>query len=102
MSELHGVMFKRDQWWVVQCLEADIGAQAITIEDAMQMLERSLAGYVAACQRHGLAPFADLPSAPQEYWDLWQGTSLTLVRAIDHFRAHADHTLPRTELRLSA
>lgn len=102
MSELHGVMFKRDQWWVVQCLEADIGAQGATAEDAMEMLERSLAGYVAACQRHGLIPFADLPAAPQEYWDLWQGASLTLVKAIEQLGSATDGALPRTELRLSA
>ena len=101
--EIHVVLLQRDKWWVAQCLQYDIGAQAHTVDDVMYELQRSIVGHMAIAQAHGRNPFVDLPAAPEMYWKKFQGTTvrLELVDGVP-FRVPGSARLPRAEYRLAA
>jgi hypothetical protein len=58
------------QWWIAQCLEHDIAAQAHTVEDAVYELGRMIAGRMIAAADLGLGDaFVGVPTAPSECWE---------------------------------
>lgn len=87
MPNIQVVIFQDDKWWVAQCLQYDIGAQADNPTEVLYQLERSLVGHVAICGHVGKEPFVDLPPAPQKYWSLWDGAKVTLQYDEALFRA---------------
>lgn len=102
MTDIHIVLFQRDRWWIAQCLEYDIGAQAHTLNDAIYELQRSVVGHVAIAIKCGKQPFADLPAAPDFYWKKFQGTALRLESIELPFRDPVPGALPRQEYRVAA
>lgn len=95
MPDINVVIFQNDKWWVAQCLQYDIGAQADSPIDVMYELERSLVGHVAICTRNHREPFADLPAAPQNYWDMWEGAKIKLQYEDAAFRAPSPSVRPK-------
>ena len=78
MPDISVVVFQRDQWWVAQCLEYDIGAQAMSVTDVLYQLQRSLVGHIAISRKLEREPFESLPAAPKDYWEKWEGATITL------------------------
>lgn len=102
MTDLHIVLIQRDKWWVAQCLEHDIGAQAFSIPDAVYELQRSVAGHIAISKEIGKEPFADLPAAPEFYWKKFQGTTLRVESMDLPFRDQLPLMVPKQEVRIAA
>lgn len=44
-------------WWVAQCLEYDIAAQACSVPGVLQELGRIVAAELAIAERFGVEPF---------------------------------------------
>lgn len=86
MPDIHVVIFQRDKWWVAQCLQYDIGAQAMSAPEVVYQLQRSLVGHVVICNKEGVEPFSMLPKAPDEYWEMWKGAKITLEYPEEPFR----------------
>ena len=101
MTNISVVLFQRDKWWVAQCLQHDIGAQAYSIQDVMYELQRSIVGYLTVCEHLKREPFLDMPAAPDFYWKKFQGTSLT-IESTDAPISAPVHQVPRAEYRLAA
>lgn len=71
--KVDAVLFERDPGeWVAQCLQYDIGAQATSLSDLLQELQRSIINHRRIALENGLEPFACYSPAPQEYWDKWE------------------------------
>jgi hypothetical protein len=58
--------------WIAQCLEYDIASQGKSIAQAQERLERNVAATLAVCLEDGKGPLADIPKAPQKFWDLFK------------------------------
>jgi|SRR6185436_19031520 len=70
--EIRAVLFQEVGWWVAQCLEHDIAAQARTKEALLHELERLLIGYLLVGRNKGRLPFEGMPPAPRRYWEMYE------------------------------
>lgn len=102
IPEISVVLIQRGKWWIAQCLQYDIGAQAHTVSDVIYELQRSLVGHIAICVHHERQPFVDLPAAPDAYWKKFQGTKIKIEFEDAPFRSPAPVRLPRPEIRIAA
>lgn len=94
------VLFQEGGWWVAQCLDVDIAAQAKTEADLEYELGRILFSHVMASEELGAVPFANLRPAPRRYWEMFF-TAKAQSTTMPPFRPLADvpHSLPRVEMR---
>ena len=103
MTTLSVVVFKREQWWVAQCLQHDIGAQSLSnVDDVIYELQRSIVGHIAICKQHNLEPFGSLGRAPQMYWDKFEAASNRLTPMSQPFRSPIPELTPPQEYRIAA
>jgi hypothetical protein len=96
---------RREEYWVAQCLQYDMAAQAKSLQDLMYELQRTLIGYLCICEKHGVEPFSNVPPAPASCWENWQhAISITLHMEEAAFRVPnpSSHPLPRPEYRIAA
>jgi predicted RNase H-like HicB family nuclease len=102
-KQLHikAVIFKEGDWWVGQCLEHDIAAQAKTPKDLAYEIQRVLMGHIVVSKQEGLVPFANIPKAPDRYWQLFTN-SLQLSPNNFNFKLSPDVQVPTPELYLIA
>ena len=63
---------KEADWWVAQCLQYDLAAQAKTLADLRYAFEHALVAHVIVSIEKKVEPFDSLPSAPRKYWDAWE------------------------------
>ena len=68
---IKAVLFKEGDWWVGQCLDHDIVAQAKSAKDLAYEIQRAVIGHIVVSKQEGLVPFSSLPRAPQKYWDMF-------------------------------
>ena len=66
-------------WWVSQCLEYDIAAQAETLRDLEREFQRVVVGQIIASMKLGMEPFGSLKRAPARYWKAWDEASRAAV-----------------------
>lgn len=69
-NKISVLLLREADWWVAQCLECDIAAQAKTIKDALREIIAVINGRITVCEAEGIDPF-DLPKAPDYYWNLF-------------------------------
>lgn len=67
---LRVLILKEDDWWVAQCLEYDIAAQARTLKDVQYEFQRVFLGRVVAAKESGIKPFEGILPAPEVYHKL--------------------------------
>jgi len=95
------VLFQRDKWWIAQCLQYDIGAQAHSLPDVLYELERTLVGYLTVADELNIEPFVHLDPAPDFYWKKFQGTLLTIEPVDAPMRVPMGHKLPQPQYRIA-
>jgi hypothetical protein len=100
MGKLDVVIFQRDEWWVAQVLQHDIGAQAFSFDDALYEIERSIVGHIAICLENGVTPFSQLGPAPQVYWEKFKLAANVVRPTSPAFSAPVP--IPIAEFRLAA
>jgi hypothetical protein len=88
-------------WWVAQCLQYDLAAQAKSLRDLLYELERTLVGHVVVSEEKGLEPFEHLPAAPQMYRDMF-AEAIELKHQEIPFRVPRGRSVPVPELRIAA
>ncbi len=69
---MHVLMFREGDWWVAQCLEIDLAAQAKTIDGLVYELGRVIVGTSVIRIENGLPGIEELPPAPEFYWKAYQ------------------------------
>ncbi|MBX3703329.1 MAG: hypothetical protein KF822_06105 [Steroidobacteraceae bacterium] len=102
IAEISVVVFRRGKWWIAQCLQHDIGAQARSPNDAVYELQRSVVGHLIICDRHGKQPFAELPAAPQAYWKKFEGATMMITSIEAPLSVPVPVRPPRQDIRLAA
>ncbi|MFH1934290.1 MAG: hypothetical protein ABIN18_22285 [Pseudomonadota bacterium] len=65
------LIFQEKGWWVAQCIEYDIVAQARTLKDVQNEFQRIFCGRISIAEQLGLKPFEDIPPAPEAYIDIF-------------------------------
>jgi len=71
-KKLRILFFREGDWWIAQCLEHDIAAQANGgLREAEYELGRVLITYVGACLAEGLEPFEGMAPAPERLQEMW-------------------------------
>jgi hypothetical protein len=98
------VLFQEGGWWVAQCLDVDIAAQARTERDLYYELGRLLVGRILAGEKLGVDPFRSLPPAPKRYWDMFfDATSQpkTMLPFVP-MDGGGNHALPQLEMKAVA
>jgi hypothetical protein len=99
---LHAVVFKRGEWWIGQCLQYDIGAEAKTSKQIRRELERAIVAHIAVSLENGLEPFKGIPAAPDRYWKMFEeGWSMEAPAPIEFTVQGRSLTAPTPEVRLS-
>ena len=97
------VVFREGDWWVGQCLEYDIAAQAKTLSDLHYEFGRLLVGHYALATERGRPPFEDVPPAPERYWKLFDQAKSRLDREPVLFRVPTSllDLIPTPDLRIA-
>ena len=72
------LLLPEGEWWSAQCLEHDVAAQARTLPELRDELERVLLLHVVPASEAGKEPFADLGPAPSKYSDIFSAARLRL------------------------
>jgi hypothetical protein len=92
-----------DGWWSAQCLEYDLAAQANNLTDLLYELEKTLISHIAANEAAGIDPFADIPAAPQTYWEMFNKAKLDVSGDRLPFRAPLllRHRVSRRSMRVA-
>ena len=98
-SRMRVVLFQEEGYWVAQCLEFDIAAQAKAFKDIFQELERVVVGRIIFAESKGLEAFADLPRAPRRFWDMFDAASAEIQPRTMHGSSLPDVPRPQLELR---
>ena len=96
-SIFHAVAFKNGDWWVAQCLEYDIATQARTLDALLYELDRILVAHFLVAEEEGLEPFADIPQAPQRFWQMYK-RALRTVRPVQKLPIAGDGPGPQVEV----
>ena len=97
------VVFQEGPWWVGQCLEYDIAAQAKTLTDLYYEMERVFIGHLVVAKERGVTAFEGLREAPHRYWQMFEQASITLQREQLPFRVPPDllGRIPLPEVKLA-
>jgi hypothetical protein len=96
--KIQAVLFQEEGWWVAQCLEYDVAAQARTRSDLLYELERILVGHFLISAEKGRQPFERLQKAPRRYWVMYEQAEPVPAMTLP-FRQGAFQVLPDVELR---
>ncbi len=70
------LLLQEGEWWSAQCLEYDIAAQAKTLPEMRNELERVLLLHVVLALEEGREPFSEIRPAPKKYWDMFAAAKL--------------------------
>lgn len=68
---IRAVAFEEDGWWVAQCLEYDIAAQAKTLPALVREVWRVLYAYSIIGKKEGIDVWAHKSKAPAVFWKLF-------------------------------
>lgn len=96
--KIRAVLFQEEDWWVAQCLDYDIAAQARTRDDLLYELERVLVGHLVISAEKGLRPFERLPRAPRRYWVMYEQANPVASHHLSQWQGPLE-ALPDLELR---
>jgi len=66
-KQLNLFIFKEDDWWIAQCLDYDIAAQARSLSDVQYEFQRILIGRIVMAEKLNIDPFEGLFPAPEGY-----------------------------------
>ncbi len=70
-TTLRVVMFQEGDFWVAQCLEHDIGAQARSLDELQKRFELTIKAEATHTLEATGAPFHGIDPAPKYFHDLW-------------------------------
>lgn len=78
--EIRAVVFREGDCYVAQCIEYDIAAQGIELEEALDRLELTVEAEFEACAEIGKQPKDCINPAPNYYHGLWDQGSYAIQR----------------------
>lgn len=103
--KIHAVAFRRNDWWIVHCLEHHLVTQVRNLEDLAPELHRVLTVQIVASLERGIEPFFGFSPAPRRYWEMYERAETRLMPAPDFQNLQetgATYPAVETETRLAA
>lgn len=101
-TALRAVIFKSDKWWVGQCLEHDIGAEATTLKQLRYELERAIVAHIVVALENKLEPFKSIAPAPPRYWKMFsEGWPMKSPKPIEFMVKGRRHKAPAPKVAVS-
>ena len=82
-NPLRVVIFRDGDFWVAQCLEHDIGAQARDIPTLQRNFALTVDLEAKVATERGVAPFSDIDPAPDKFVEMWDKVA-TNLRSSNH------------------
>jgi hypothetical protein len=79
MNTIRAIAFKSGDFWVAQCLEHDLAALTVRLNELPNELSRVLALHIEASRQNGIEPFAGFPEAPQRFWQMFEASRSRLL-----------------------
>ena len=79
-TQIRAIVFKEGDFYIAQCLEYDISAQAPAIEAVIDRLELTIEAEFEACEEAGKEANKCILPAPNYYHGLWEKRSLAVQR----------------------
>jgi hypothetical protein len=99
---LRAVIFKSADWWIGQCLEHDIGAQAKTLKQIGYELERAIVAHIVVATENQLEPFESIARAPRRYWKMFEeGVKLEKLKPLEFTVRGKRQQAPSPEVHVS-
>ncbi|HXU30352.1 MAG TPA: hypothetical protein VN851_07235 [Thermoanaerobaculia bacterium] len=74
MKTIRAVAFQSGDYWMAQCLEHNLAALAVRLEDLPSELSRVLTLHVEASRQNGVEPFTGFPPAPRRFWKMYESS----------------------------
>lgn len=90
---ISAVLYQEGDWWIGQCLEYDITAQANSLPELQYEIERVLFTHICVSAAEHRTPFEGLPTAPQKFWRMWEAGA-GIERKHVSFRPPSPQPLP--------
>jgi hypothetical protein len=75
MKTIRAVAFRSGDYWMAQCLEHDLAALAVRLEELPSELSRVLTLHVEASRQNGVEPFKGFPPAPRRFWKMYEAST---------------------------
>jgi len=84
---IRAIAFEENGWWVAQCLEYDIAAQAKTFEKLIHELYRLLLGYSVIGKKENIDVWGGKSKAPVVFWKLFHRHGKKVMLASDPYNS---------------
>lgn len=78
--KIRAIVYREGDFYVAQCLEYDIAAQAGDIEEVLDRLDLTIDAEFQACDELGKTIEDSLCKAPTYYHSLWDKATLKIMR----------------------
>lgn len=95
---IRAVILEDGDLWAVQGLDYDIAAQGDSVHEAMQSFQRVVIAQVLLDLEKKRIPFADIPKAPDEFWEMFDEGVLVSDPHKHEPPAEPDFKMTRVEL----
>lgn len=69
---IRAIVFKDENWWIIQGLDYDFVALARRLEDVPGEIRRFLEVLFAASSQIGVEPFHGYAPAPRRFWKMYE------------------------------
>lgn len=71
-SRIRAVVFREEDWWIIQILEYDLATQVRRLEDVPSEFRRLLIAQIAGNVAMGVEPFHGFSKAPKRFWEMYE------------------------------
>lgn len=71
-QRIRAVVFKEDDWWILQGLDYDFVVAARTLDEMPVRVQRFLAVLFDASRQLGVEPFYGYSPAPRRFWSMYE------------------------------
>ena len=98
---IRAIAFQDGKWWVAQCLEYDIAAQAKTFKKLAHEIHRLLLGYAVIGKHEDIDVWENRSKAPVVFWKLFNQHGKKVTFDKDPYASIKDPRPRLTEVRVA-
>lgn len=100
-KKIRAIAYREQDFWVAQCLEYDIRAQASSIKQLLENLNTVLSETLKDSLERHRKPFAYVNPAPKEFFQMWDDRAGSVVLRKSSIKAPSAPEFPKLSLALA-